>query len=407
MASEIPLASSSMPLSTRGRAVDPFLVMDLVARANALEASGRSIIHMEVGQPGTPAPACARAALAAAMGTSSLGYTESLGLPALRAGIAAMYRARYGVEVAPERVIITAGSSAAFILAFTALFDAGDRVALGEPGYPSYKALLTALSVQPVGIATSAANRFQPTPADLAACGGGVRGLIVASPANPTGTILTKEELAALAAAAEAAGVALVSDEIYHGLEYAGAPRAASALEVTERCYVISSFSKFFSMTGWRIGWMIVPAAHVRTVERLAQNLFICAPHASQVAALAALGAAEELEANRLVYAANRQLMLERLPRAGFPSFAPPNGAFYVYCDVGGIAGAGGSTALCEELLADAGVAATPGWDFDAKRGGATVRFSYARSTADVAEGLRRLEAWWAKRAAARGSEEA
>ena len=391
--------SSGLPLSARGRAVDPFLVMDLVARANAMEAAGgRAIIHMEVGQPGTPAPARARAALAAALDTQTLGYTDSLGLPSLRAGIAAMYGARYGVEVAPERVIVTAGSSAAFILAFTALFDAGDRVALGEPGYPSYAALLKALSVQPVGIATSAAHRFQPTPADLAACGG-VKGLIVASPSNPAGTILTREELAALAAAAEAAGVALISDEIYHGLEY-GATRAASALEVTERCYVISSFSKFFSMTGWRIGWMIVPAAHVRTVERLAQNLFICAPHASQVAALAALGAGEELEANRLVYAANRQLMLERLPRAGFPSFAPPDGAFYVYADVSGIAGAGGSTALCEELLADAGVAVTPGWDFDRTRGGATVRFSYARSTADVAEGLRRLEEWWAKRAA-------
>jgi aspartate/methionine/tyrosine aminotransferase len=392
--------AAEMPLSSRGQ-VYPFRVMDLMARANALEAAGRSIIHMEVGQPGSGAPAAARAALASALGGGgTLGYTESLGLPALRAGIAAMYKARYNVDVPMERVVVTAGSSAAFILAFTALFDAGDRVALGEPGYPSYRSILKALSLEPVGLPTSAAARFQPTPADLAAAPPGVRGLIVASPSNPAGTILSKGELAALAAAAEAAGVSLISDEIYHGLEYEGAPRATCALEVTERCYVVNSFSKFWSMTGYRIGWVIVPASHVRTVERLAQNLFICAPHASQVAALAALGAAGELEANRRVYAANRQLMLERLPRAGFTSFAPPDGAFYVYCDVSALVGEGGSAALADELLAEAGVAATPGWDFDAVRGGSSLRFSYARSTADVEEGLRRLEGWWGKRQA-------
>jgi aspartate/methionine/tyrosine aminotransferase len=390
------------PLSMRVQQVEPFRVMDIVARANALEAAGTSIIHLEVGQPGTPAPALARSALSAALGASQpLGYTESLGIPALRSGIAAMYKSRYKVDVPAERVIITSGSSGAFILAFTALFDAGDRVALGEPGYPSYRSILKALSVEPVGLPTTAAARYQPTPADLAAAPPGVKGLIVASPSNPTGTILGRAELAALAAAAEARGMALISDEIYHGICYPGAPQAVCALEVSDRCYVINSFSKFFSMTGYRVGWLVVPSSHVRAIERLAQNLFICAPHASQVAALAALGADEELAANLRVYAANRALMLEHLPRVGFPSFAPPDGAFFVYVELA--AELGGSAALCDELLSEAGVAATPGLDFDTQRGGATLRFSYARSTADISEGMRRLGAWWARRLAREG----
>lgn len=393
-------AAKTLMLSKRSQAVPPFLVMDVVARANALEAGGRSVIHFEVGQPSTGAPAAARAALAAALDTDPLGYTESLGLPALRAAIAAMYKTRYGVDVDASRVVITAGSSAGFILAFTALFDAGDRVALGEPGYPSYKSILKALSVEPVGIPTRMAARFQPTPADLRATPPGIKGLIVASPSNPAGTILTRDELAALAAEVEKRDIALVSDEIYHGLEYDGAPPTTTALQVSDKCYVINSFSKLYSMTGYRVGWMVVPAAHVRTVECLAQNLFICPPHCSQVAALAALGAGAEVEANRAVYAANRLLVLERLPRAGFSAFAPPEGAFYVYADVAGIVGEGGSSALCAELLETVGVALTPGWDFDPIRGGNFIRFSYARSTEDVAEGLRRLEAWWAARCA-------
>ena len=389
-------------LSQRGQ-VSPFLVMDIVARANALAASGRSIIHLEVGQPGTAAPAGARAALAAALSTSPLGYTEALGLPALRKGIAALYKTRYGLDISPERVVITAGSSAAFILAFTALFDAGDAVALGEPGYPSYRQILSALSLAPVGMQTAAAARFQPTPSDLAAAAAGVggdklRGLIVASPCNPAGTMLGAEALGALVRAAEGRGWAVISDEIYHGLSYAG-ERDVCALEVSDSCYVVSSFSKYFSMTGYRVGWMVVPEAHVRTIERLAQNLFICPPHASQVAALAALGCGEELEANKAVYAENRRLMLEKLPGCGFPRFAPPDGAFYVLAEVGGaLAGAGGAVALCEEMLREAGVAVTPGLDFDPVRGQGTVRFSYARSTADVEEGLRRLTQWFAAR---------
>jgi aspartate/methionine/tyrosine aminotransferase len=372
--------------STRGE-VDPFIVMDVMEAARAEEARGRSVIHMEVGQPGTPAPAAARAALAGAMQGSALGYTVALGLPELRARIARLYRDWYGVDLDPGRVVVTAGSSAGFILAFTSLFDRGEKVAIGEPGYPSYRNILRALDLVPVGIPTGPEQRFQPVPGDL---GPELAGVLVASPANPTGTMLGRAELAALIGRAAELGIAFVSDEIYHGIQYGG--RAVSALEISDEVYVINSFSKYFSMTGWRIGWMVVPEAHVRRVERLVQNFFICAPHASQVAALAALDAVEELEANLAVYRANRALMLDGLPRAGFSRIAPPDGAFYIYADVSGTTS--DSHDLCDRILREAGVAVTPGLDFDPRRGGGTLRFSYAGSTADIAEGLRRLEAW-------------
>ncbi len=376
--------------SKRGN-VDPFIVMDVMERARAAEAAGRRIIHMEVGQPGTGAPAGARAALARAL-DQPLGYTVALGLPELRAGIAALYRRWYGVDLDPARVVVTTGSSSAFILAFTALFDAGDRVALGEPGYPSYRQILRALSLVPVGVPARDENRLQPVPEDLA--GLQVEGLIVASPGNPTGTMLTREALAALVGWAEARGVAFISDEIYHGLHYG--ERAVSALEISQNPWVINSFSKYFSMTGWRVGWMVVPEDQVRRVERLAQNLFICPPHASQIAALAALDCIDELEANRATYAENRRLMLEGLPKAGFDRIAPPDGAFYVYADVSDLTA--DSLAFAGEILDGAGVAVTPGIDFDPLRGARTLRFSYARATADIAEGLERLAAFMARR---------
>jgi aspartate/methionine/tyrosine aminotransferase len=379
-----------MRSSGRGK-VDPFIVMDVVEAARAAEAAGRSIIHMEIGQPSTPAPEGARAALAGAMATDALGYTVSLGLPALRARIAALYRDWYGVDLDPDRVIVTAGSSAAFLLAFTALFDAGERVAMGEPGYPSYRQILKALSLEPVGIPTDAADRYQPR-AD--AIPDDVQGLIVASPGNPTGTMLDRAALAALIGLAAARGVSFISDEIYHGLHYGC--RAVSALEISDDVYVINSFSKYFSMTGWRVGWMVVPEAHVRLVERLAQNMFICAPHASQVAALAALDCIPELEANRAVHAENRRLMLEGLPRAGFTRIAPPDGAFYIYADVSDLTD--DSLAFAAEILDKAGVAVTPGLDFDPRRGARTLRFSYAGSSAQIDEGLHRLQAFMAAR---------
>ena len=380
-----------MRRSSRGQ-VDAFIVMDMVAEAARLEAEGRHIIHMEVGQPGSGAPAVAVEAVTAAMQSESLGYTMALGLPELRRGIADLYKRWYGVDLNPERVIVTSGSSGAFLLAFTALFEAGDRVGLGEPGYPSYRQILKALSLEPVGIATSATNRLQPVPADLE--GVEMAGLIVASPGNPSGTMLSKAALADLISYAQARDIAFVSDEIYHGLHYGA--RAHSALEISDDVYVINSFSKYFSMTGWRVGWMVVPQDHLRTVERLAQNMFICAPHVAQIAALAALQAEPELEANRAIYAENRRLMLQGLPEAGFDKIAPPDGAFYIYADVSDLTE--DSLAFARDILHKAGVAVTPGLDFDAKRGGQTLRFSYARATADIVEGLARLKAYCGKR---------
>jgi len=378
-----------MRQSRRGQ-VDPFIVMDVMEAARKAEAKGRHIIHMEVGQPSTPAPEGARRALAAAL-DRPLGYTVALGLPELRQGIAALYQRWYGIDLDPARVVVTPGSSGAFILAFSALFDAGDRVALGEPGYPSYRQILRAMSLTPVGIQTRVDDRYQPRPQDLPA---DAQGLILASPGNPSGTVLRREELAGLTAKAAELGMNVISDEIYHGLDYGAGFH--SALEVTDDVFVINSFSKYFSMTGWRVGWMVVPEDMIRTVERIAQNMFICPPHASQVAALAALDCVDEAEANLAVYAENRRLMLERLPRIGFDRIAPPEGAFYIYADVSELTG--NSLNFAAEVLEKAGVAVTPGLDFDPHRGAQTLRFSYAASTAEIAEGLDRLAAFMAAR---------
>jgi len=369
--------------STRGM-VDPFIVMDVMEAARQAEADGRHIIHMEVGQPSTGAPAAARAKLAAEL-SEPLGYTVGLGLPELRARIARHYGDWYNVDLDPARVVVTSGASGAFLLAFSALFDNAERVGLGTPCYPSYRQILKAVGLTAVDIPTTLAQRFQPQPADVAAQD--LAGLIVASPANPTGTMLTKAELAALSQACDARDAALVSDEIYHGI---GADRrAVSALEVTDNAYIVNSFSKYFSMTGWRVGWMVVPEDHVRLVERLAQNMFICAPHAAQRLALHAMDCPEELQANAEVYTANRALMLAGLQAAGFTKFAPPDGAFYVYVDVSDYTD--DALSFARDILDQAGVAVTPGLDFDPLRGAGWLRFSYARSTADIVEGLRRL----------------
>jgi aspartate/methionine/tyrosine aminotransferase len=321
-----------------------------------------------------------------------MGYTVALGLPELRARIARLYGEWYDVDLNPERVIVTPGSSGAFILAFTALFDTGDKVGIGAPGYPSYRQILRALDLQPVDIQTAPEHRFQPVADEIA--GQGLKGLMVASPANPTGTMLDRAALGALIEATQAEGAAFISDEIYHGIEYEA--KAVTALELTDEAYIINSFSKYFSMTGWRVGWMVVPEAHVRVIERLAQNLFICPPHASQVAALAAMECHDELEANMAVYRRNRALMLDGLPKAGFDRIAPPDGAFYVYADVSHLTD--DSRAFAAEILDQAGVAVTPGLDFDPVRGAGFLRFSYARSTDDIEEGLKRLESFMAAR---------
>ena len=383
-----------MRLSTRS-AVDPFIVMDVMEAARAAEAAGRDIVHMEVGQPGTGAPQAARDLLAAEMAKGPLGYTVALGRPDLRAGIAALYGEWYDIDLNPARVVVTAGASGAFLLAFSALFDAGDRVALGEPCYPSYRQILTALSLTPVGLQTTAETRYQPVPDQL---GADLAGLIVASPANPTGTMLDHSALSALHDTCRDRDIALISDEIYHGLQYGGP--AISALQVADdaQVYVINSFSKYFSMTGWRLGWMVVPQDHVRAIERLAQNMFICPPHAAQIAALGALSpdGRAELDAHRDVYTANRKVLLDGLAQAGWTKTAPADGAFYVYADVSEFTD--DSLAFCADILEKAGVAITPGLDFDPVRGAGTVRLSYAQPTAAIEDGVARLIGYMAGR---------
>jgi aspartate/methionine/tyrosine aminotransferase len=376
--------------------VPSFIVMDVMRAALAAENAGHSIMHMEVGQPGTPAPRAARAAAARALEAETLGYTMALGNDALRARIAQHYAERYGVAVAPERIAVTAGSSAAFVLAFLAVFDAGDVVALPSPGYPCYRHILSALGQRSVLLETGPATEWMPTADDVvrAVRQDGIKGLLVASPANPTGTMISPERMDELAAVCRAHGVRLISDEIYHGLTYERP--AETALRHGDDVIVINSFSKYFSMTGWRVGWMVVPEPLVRVIERLAQNLYISPPAIAQAAALGAFDAEAELEANRRAYAANRALLLEALPKAGFTSFAPADGAFYLYCDVSGMTS--DAAALAKILLDEARVAVTPGTDFDAERGHRFLRFSYAGTTADMAEAARRLQDWAARR---------
>lgn len=370
--------------STRGD-VDSFIVMDVMEAARQAEDAGRHIIHMEVGQPGTGAPAGGRAALAAQL-DDPLGYTVGLGLPALRARIAQHYNEGYGITLDPHRVVITAGASGAFLLAFSALFDNDARVGLGLPCYPSYRQILKAVGLNAIEMPTTAAGRYQPQPSDVTAHA--LDGLIVASPANPTGTMLSRDELAALATACAANNTALISDEIYHGISYDSA--AISALSMTDDVYVINSFSKYFSMTGWRVGWMVVPEDHVRRVERLAQNMFICPSHASQALALAAFECRDELDSHLDVYAANRDVLMVGLAAAGLTKYAPPDGAFYVYVDVSDYTD--DARAFSAQILAEAGVAVTPGLDFDPVEGHKWLRLSYARSTADITEGVARLQ---------------
>lgn len=377
--------------SARSR-IRSFIVMDVMRAAQALESAGRSVIHMEVGQPGTPAPKAARLAAIAALERDTLGYTMALGTEALRERIALHYKDWYGIEVAPERVVVTTGSSAAFVLAFLAAFDAEDAVALPSPGYPCYRHILSALGHKPVMLETGPGTEWMPTAADVARAGEKerIKGLLLASPANPTGTIITSARFKELVQACRNQRVQLISDEIYHGLSYGRA--AETALAHSDEAIIVNSFSKYFSMTGWRVGWMVVPPRLVRTIERLAQNLYISAPAISQAAALAAFDGMDELEGNRRVYAENRALLLNELPKAGFAAFAPADGAFYLYCDVSDMTN--DVLAFAKAMLEETGVAATPGVDFDQERGHRHLRFCYAGAAADMAEGARRLKEW-------------
>jgi aspartate/methionine/tyrosine aminotransferase len=384
-----------MALKTARRAgIAPFIVMDVMRAANArdlaaTDAAGRAI-HLEVGQPGTPAPSTVRAAAKAALDSDKLGYTDAMGVPQLRARIARHYAETHSIELDPARVCVTTGSSGGFLLAFLSAFDAGDRVALADPGYPAYRNILKAIDCLPVGLPATAASRYQPTPELLDAAGGELAGLIVASPANPTGSMLSAAELAALVGWCRKRGVRFVSDEIYHGIVYDG--HATTALAAGDDVFVVNSFSKYFSMTGWRLGWLIVPLDLVRAVERLAQNLFISPPTLAQVAAVAAFDARAEMDGHVERYRANRDYLLAELPKAGFREFAPPDGAFYLYADVAHLTN--DSTEFCRRMLAEAGVAATPGLDFDPGRGNRFVRFSFAGTMADMVEAVKRLKTW-------------
>ena len=374
----------------RRGAIPPFLVMEVMRAAEAREAAGGDVFHLEVGQPSTGAPKAVIEAARAALANDVLGYTLALGTAELRDAIARHYHDFYGVDVAAERIVITTGASGAFLLAFLAAFEDGDRVALALPGYPGYRHILTALGNQPVGLAAGPATRFQPSVEMLEAVAGPIHGLIVASPSNPAGAMVPADELARLVAYCEAHGIRLVSDEIYHGITYG--EKAVTAAALSDQAIVINSFSKYFSMTGWRLGWMVVPEDLLRAVESLAQNLFISPPTLSQRAAVAAFDCHAELAENVAHYARNRALLLAELPKAGFGSLAPADGAFYLYADVSHMTN--DSQEFCRRMLDETGVAATSGVDFDPERGNAFVRFSFSGSTADMAEAARRLQAW-------------
>ena len=372
--------------------VPPFMVMDVMAAAARIEARGGRVVHMEVGQPAAPAPLTARRAAQAALDLGDIGYTEALGMPALRAAIARQYSELNGVTVAPERIVVTTGSSAGFILAFLALFEPGDRVAVACPGYPPYRHILTALGCEPVMIEIAQATRWSITVDALLAAHRRtpLKGVLVASPANPTGTMMRPAALSELIAAAEREGIRFISDEIYHRLDYAFP--AETAAKFSDNAVIINSFSKYFCMTGWRVGWMVVPEPLLRPVERLQQNLAISVPTLSQVAAAAAFDGRDEMEAVKHGYEENRLILTRGLPQAGLPEFLPVDGAFYLYADVSRFTD--DSLAFAKRMLEEAGVAATPGIDFDPIRGNRFIRFSYARSAADMREAVERIGAW-------------
>ncbi len=380
-----------LKVSQRGR-ISPFIVMDVMRAANERAAGGGDVLHLEVGQPSTPAPNGVIEAARDAVGTEVLGYTDALGIPPLREAIACHYRDTYGLTVPVEQIIVTTGSSGAFLLSFLSAFDEGDKVGLAAPGYPAYKNILEALGLDVIEFPVGPDSHFQPTPAVLEKLNVPLDGLIVASPSNPTGSMILPAAMKDLTAWCDANGVRLISDEIYHGIVYG--QDTASALAYSESAIVINSFSKYFSMTGWRLGWMIAPPEMLRSIECLTQNFFISPPTLSQVAALAVFDCCDELDANVRRYAENRELLLAELPKAGLTDFAPADGAFYIYADVRHLTN--DSQEFCRKVLAETGVAITPGVDFDRERGSGYVRFSFAGATDDMAEAAGRLKTYLA-----------
>jgi aspartate/methionine/tyrosine aminotransferase len=380
------------PSPSRRSEIQPFIVMDVMRAAVDREHAGAHIIHMEVGQPGAPTPRTVIAAAHEALADGRIAYTEALGIRRLRARIARYYHEAHGVSVSPERIAVTTGSSAGFNLAYLAAFEAGDRIAITAPGYPAYRNLAGALGLEVVEVPIGPETRYALTGEMLERIHREkpLAGVLIASPANPTGTLMEPLALKSLIEAAEALGIQFISDEIYHRLVYAG--EEATALQFSDSAIVVNSFSKYYCMTGWRIGWMVVPEPLVRAVERIAQNLYISAPDISQKAAIAAFDATGELEVIKAGYAANRRLLLDRLPAIGFEEIYPVDGAFYVYASVRRFSN--DSVEFARRMLAEAGVAATPGADFDRARGHGFVRFSFSGTEADMAEGMDRIAAW-------------
>ncbi|MEO3758360.1 pyridoxal phosphate-dependent aminotransferase [Mycobacterium sp. B14F4] len=368
--------------------------MDVWLAAAERQRSHGDLVNLSAGQPSAGAPAAVRAAARKALDTTVLGYTVSLGIPELRAAVANSYLDRHGLIVAPADVVITTGSSGGFLLTFLACFDVGDRVAIASPGYPCYRNILWALGCEVVEIPCGPQTRFQPTAQMLAELDPPVQGVIVASPANPTGTVIPPDELAAIASWCASSGVRLISDEVYHGLVYEGAPATSCAWATSRDAVVVNSFSKYFAMTGWRLGWLLVPQELQRAVDRLTGNFTICPPSLSQLAAVAAFSPESIAESDALLhhYAANRRLLLDGLRAIGIERLAPTDGAFYVYADVSHLTT--DSLSFCSKLLDDTGVAIAPGIDFDPAHGGSFVRLSFAGPTSDIEEALRRIGAW-------------
>jgi aspartate/methionine/tyrosine aminotransferase len=379
----------TVAISKRGD-VEPFHAMDILAEANRLKALGQPIVSMAVGQPSDPAPQQVRDAAARALADGRIGYTDALGLATLRQTISAHYAEHYGVEVPASRIAVTTGSSAAFNLAFLAMFDTGDRVAIAAPGYPAYRNIMAALGLEVVEIELAGTAYLHAEHLRQAHAERPLKGVLFASPANPTGAVIPAGDLQELVETAHELGIAVISDEIYHRLAYS-APDV-TALSFGSDGTVINSFSKYYCMTGWRIGWMVLPETLVRPVERIAQSLYISAPEISQIAAIEAFGANDELEAVKARYAWNRELLQRRLPELGFTLAAPMDGAFYAFCDVSKLTN--DSMAFARRMLSEAQVAATPGRDFDPLAGHRYMRFSYAGSHDDMALAMDRIELW-------------
>jgi len=382
------------PHVARRAGIPPFYVMDVWLAAAERQRTHGDLVNLSAGQPSAGAPGPVVAAATRALATNKLGYTVALGIPELREAIADSYSSRYGLAVGCDDVVLTTGSSGGFLLAFLACFDVGDRVAIASPGYPCYRNILAALGCEVVEIECGPQTRFQPTVQMLAELDPPVRGVVVASPANPTGTVIPPAELAAIARWCDANEVRLISDEIYHGLVYPGAPQTSCAWETSRNAIVVNSFSKYFAMTGWRLGWLLVPTELRRAVDCLTGNFSICPPVLPQHAAIAAFtpDAIAEAEGHLLQYSANRETLLSGLHQVGLTRLAPADGAFYVYADVSDFTD--DSLAFSERLLAETGVAIAPGVDFDTVNGGSFVRLSFAGPTADIDAALGRLGPW-------------